>query len=126
MNRKLLRNDQWEGIKDLLPGKKGDPGKTGGDKRLFIEAVLWIARTGSPCATCFLPLATGTVCTGGTPVGAKKGFGNVCWNRSPMILIWNNFSWIAQSFEFISMAQVQKKEGPQAIARSRGGHTSAQ
>ena len=48
MNRKLLRNDQWEGIKDLLPGKKGDPGKTGGDKRLFIEAVLWIARTGSP------------------------------------------------------------------------------
>merc|ERR1711964_726260 len=48
MNRKLLRNDQWEGIKDLLPGKKGDPGKTGGDERLFIEAVLWIARTGSP------------------------------------------------------------------------------
>ena len=48
MNRKLLRNDQWEGIKDLLPGKKGDPGKTGGDKRLLIEAVLWIARTGSP------------------------------------------------------------------------------
>jgi len=40
MNRKLLRNDQWEGIKDLLPGKKGDPGKTGGDKRLLIEAVL--------------------------------------------------------------------------------------
>ena len=48
MNRKLLRNDQWEGIKDLLPGKKGDPGKTGGVKRLLIEAVLWIARTGSP------------------------------------------------------------------------------
>ncbi|HIO05311.1 TPA: IS5/IS1182 family transposase, partial [Candidatus Poribacteria bacterium] len=37
MNRKLLRNDQWEGIKDLLPGKEGDPGKTGGDNRLFIE-----------------------------------------------------------------------------------------
>ena len=42
MNRKLLRNDQWERIKDLLPGKKGDPGKTGGDNRLFIEAVLWL------------------------------------------------------------------------------------
>ena len=48
MNRKLLRNAQWEGIKDLLPGKKGDPGKTDGVKRLLIEAVLWIARTGSP------------------------------------------------------------------------------
>ena len=111
MNRKLLRNDQWEGIKDLLPGKEGDPGKTGGDKRLLIEAVLWIARTGSPWRGLLLPLATGTVCTGGPPVGAKKGFGNVCWNRSPMILIWNNFSWIAQSLEFISMGQVKKKKG---------------
>ena len=111
MNRKLLRNDQWERIKDLLPGKKGDPGKTGGDKRLLIEAVLWMHGLGHLGATCFLPLATGTVCTGGTPLGAKKGFGNVCWNRSPMILIWNNFSWIAESFEFISMVQVKKKKG---------------
>jgi len=106
-----LRNDQWEGIKDLLPGKKGDPRKTGGDNRLFIEAVLWMHGLGHLGATCFLPLATGTVCTGGTPIGAKKGFGNVCWNRSPMILIWNNFSWIAESFEFISMGQVKKKKG---------------
>ena len=41
-----------------------------------------------------------------------------------MILIWNNFSWIAQSLEFISMVQVKKKEGPQAIGRWRGGLTT--
>jgi transposase len=29
-------------------GKPTDPGRTGGDARLFLEAVLWIARTGSP------------------------------------------------------------------------------
>ncbi|MBV8520606.1 MAG: transposase, partial [Acetobacteraceae bacterium] len=29
-------------------GKPGDPGRTGGDNRLFVEAVLWIMRTGSP------------------------------------------------------------------------------
>jgi transposase len=29
-------------------GKVSDPGRTGGDNRLFLEAVLWIARTGSP------------------------------------------------------------------------------
>jgi transposase len=29
-------------------GKPTDPGRTGGDNRLFLEAVLWIARTGSP------------------------------------------------------------------------------
>ena len=48
MPRKLLRDDQWERIKDLLPGKVTDPGVTGKDNRLFVEAVLWINRTGSP------------------------------------------------------------------------------
>ena len=48
MPRKLLRDDQWERIKDLLPGKVTDPGVSGKDNRLFVEAVLWINRTGSP------------------------------------------------------------------------------
>jgi len=43
-----LPNDQWQGIKDLLPGQKGDPGQTGRDNRLLIEAVRWIAPIGSP------------------------------------------------------------------------------
>ncbi len=46
--RKMLRNDQWERIEDLLPGKASDPGVSAKDNRLFVEAVLWIARTGSP------------------------------------------------------------------------------
>jgi putative transposase len=46
--RKMLRNDQWERIEHLLPGKAGDPGTTAKDNRLFLEAVLWIARTGAP------------------------------------------------------------------------------
>ncbi len=48
MVRKLLRDDQWKRIEQLLPGKPGDPGRTGEDNRRFMEAVLWIARTGSP------------------------------------------------------------------------------
>lgn len=48
MARKILRNDQWERIKDLLPGKSGDKGVTAADNRLFIEAVLWLLRTGAP------------------------------------------------------------------------------
>ena len=46
--RKQLRDDQWKRIEGLLPGKAGDPGRSGADNRLFVEAVLWIARTGSP------------------------------------------------------------------------------
>jgi putative transposase len=46
--RKMLRNDQWERIEHLLPGKTTDPGVSAKDNRLFLEAVLWIARTGSP------------------------------------------------------------------------------
>lgn len=32
----------------MLPGKDGDRGRSGADNRLFVEAVLCIARTGSP------------------------------------------------------------------------------
>jgi len=31
-----------------LPGRDGDPGVTAKDNRLFIDAVLWIAKTGAP------------------------------------------------------------------------------
>jgi len=46
--RTVLRNDQWERIAPELRGKAGDPGVTARDNRLFVEAVLWIARTGAP------------------------------------------------------------------------------
>ena len=48
MIRVWLRDDQFERIAALLPGKASDPGRTAADNRLFVEAVLWIARTGSP------------------------------------------------------------------------------
>ncbi len=48
MDRFRLTDAQWAKIEPHCLGKKSDPGRTGGDGRLFIEAVLWIARTGSP------------------------------------------------------------------------------
>jgi transposase len=43
-----LRDDQWDKIKDYLPGKAGDPGRSGDDNRGFIRSVMWVARTGAP------------------------------------------------------------------------------
>ena len=48
MDRFSLADAQWERMASHGLGKPGDPGRTGGDNRLFVEAVLWIARTGSP------------------------------------------------------------------------------
>ena len=48
MIRMMLSEPQWERIAPELPGKVGDPGATARDNRLFVEAVLWVARTGVP------------------------------------------------------------------------------
>ena len=45
---RVLRDDQWERIAPHVPGKAGDPGRPGRNNRLFVEAVLWVARTGAP------------------------------------------------------------------------------
>jgi transposase len=48
MNRYALRDDQWERIKHLLPGKPGDAAVTARDNRRFVEAVLFRCRAGIP------------------------------------------------------------------------------
>ena len=48
LERTVLSDEQWKRVAPLLPGKPGDPGRSGDDNRLFLEGVLWIARTGSP------------------------------------------------------------------------------
>jgi transposase len=48
MTRKLLSEGEWKRMEPLLPGKESDCGVTAANNRRFVEAVLWIARTGSP------------------------------------------------------------------------------
>jgi transposase len=55
--RLVLSDRQWKRIEKLCVGKQEDPGGTGADNRMFVEAVLWIARTGSPWRD--LPAALG-------------------------------------------------------------------
>jgi transposase len=48
MHRHAIRDEDWNRIQDLLPGRAGQPGVHAKDNRLFIDAVLWIAKTGAP------------------------------------------------------------------------------
>ncbi len=48
MDRLVLTDAQWAKMEPHCLGKRSDPGRSGGDNRLFVEAILWIVRTGSP------------------------------------------------------------------------------
>ena len=49
MRRYGLRDDQWDRIKDFLPGREGHVGGNAADNRLFVEAVLYCkSRSNNP------------------------------------------------------------------------------
>jgi putative transposase len=47
VKRYELSDAQWLRIAEMLPGKPGDPGRHGVDNRLFVNAVLWVLRSGA-------------------------------------------------------------------------------
>lgn len=42
-----LTEAQWQAIKDLLPAKEKDQGRTAKDNRTFVNGVLWVLRSGA-------------------------------------------------------------------------------
>jgi transposase len=46
--RHAISDDNWERVESLLPGRPGTPGRNARDNRLFLDAVLWIGKTGAP------------------------------------------------------------------------------
>jgi transposase len=118
----VLRDAPYQRIETFLPGKKGDPGRTAADNRRFLEAVRWIARTGSPWRD--LP----------------ERFGR--WNSVyPRFARWSKkgvwqkiFEILAQDADFEEVfidstvvrapphaAGAPREKGDQALGRSRGG-----
>ena len=47
-HRHAISDEDFDRIKELLPGRAGTPGVTAKDNRLFVDAVLWVAKTGAP------------------------------------------------------------------------------
>ena len=48
LDRLILHDDQWERMSAHIIGDERTRGSSGRDNRMFVEAVLWIVRTGSP------------------------------------------------------------------------------
>jgi putative transposase len=48
VRRHELSDEQWNVIKSLILGKNSNPGWTGRNNRLFINAVLFVLKTGIP------------------------------------------------------------------------------
>src|ERR1700733_13861122 len=108
MERFVLTDAQWAKMEPHCLGKPTDPGRSGSDNRRFVEAVLWIARTGSPWRD--LPLF----------------FGN--WNSVfKRYRDWVKAGVFVRLFEACSPSpRSGRKRGTQnqAIGRSKGGMTT--
>jgi transposase len=48
LHRHDISDRVWENLSPHLPGKKGDWGGIAKDNRLFVNAVVWVLRTGAP------------------------------------------------------------------------------
>jgi transposase len=111
-----------ERVKHLLSGKETGRGVTAKDNRLFLEAGLWMARTGAPWRD--LPLYFG-----------KWNSVYVRFSRWVKKGVWQRLfeaNRVGPDLEELLMdsttvrahqhaAGAQKKAGPQALGRSRGG-----
>ena len=125
MNRKGLTDGQWDRIKNLVPGKATDCGVTARDNRLFVDAVLWIARTGSPWRDLMLGFGAWNSVYVRFSRWAKKGV----WERSFQGVGGRSRLRIPDhrlDHRAGAPACGRRKRGTQnqAIGRSRGGLTS--
>lgn len=116
--RYALRDDQWEQIKDLLPGRTSTVGVTAKDNRLFVEAVLYRYRSGIPWRD--LPERFGDFRVVHTRFSrwAKAGVWQKFLKCYHMKVIMNMPCWIQPLCALINTVP-EKKE--QAIRRSKGG-----
>ena len=121
MARTLLSDEVWNKVRGILPGKEGDRGRTASNNRWFLEAVLWIARIGSPWRD--LPAELGRGHTVYIRFSRWRSMG--VWLRVLHALAGQTEiehvlidSTIVRAHQHSS---APSKSGPQALGRSRGG-----
>ena len=126
MRRHEIKDEDWECINDMLPGQPGDPGVTAKDNRLFINAVLWIGKTGAPLRD--LPERFGFWGSVGKRFDrwAMKGV----WERVFEALQDPDLEWlivdstVVRAYQHAAGAEKKGVDNDQALGRSRGGFST--
>jgi len=83
--RHAIKDADWERIKVHLPGQHGKVAK---NNRLFIDAVLWIAKTGAPWRDLPEYFGNWNSAWRGSTAGPTKGSGSGC-SPSSKTRIWS-------------------------------------
>ena len=108
MGRHELTDRQWNRIEPMLPGRHGNPGRSAADNRLFINAVLWIAKTGVPCGICPNALVNGTRSFNGLTAGVNAASGSGCSKPWAAMVNWSICCSIPRLSGRTSMRPAQK------------------
>lgn len=118
----------WDRLSPLLPPQKPKTGRPSLDHRRFIEAVLWLARTGSPWRD--LPSELMNWCTAWRRLQRWTAAG--VWDRivSALRAMAPEAGWAAHMLDssviraHAHAAGAQRVAGEQALGRSRGGFST--
>lgn len=126
-DRTLLIDSQWLAIKTLMPAIEGSPGrKASGGNRLFIEAILFLIRTGLPWRDLPKQFGHWNSVYKRFARWAEKGI----WGTVFAVLTDGHLDLSEALLDSTSVrahqhsAGARKIEGDQAIGRSRGGATT--
>ena len=119
-----MTDAQWAKMEPHCLGKPTDPGRSGRDNRLFMEAVLWIVRTGSPWRDIPAILGTGARRSDGFAIGGKPMFSSGFSMPYRRNRTWNMPWLMPPSLRSTGTARAQKGAQSQAIGRSKGGMTT--
>ena len=89
-NRHDLRDEQWAKIEPIIAEKIGTwGGSNANDNRTFVNACLWIIRTGARGVTCPLNMENLTQCIDAINVGVTNIYGIIFLLKLLMMPIWN-------------------------------------
>ncbi|MGI2299250.1 IS5 family transposase [Candidatus Cardinium hertigii] len=120
IHRHDISDKVWSILSPLLPGQQGGWGAVAKDNRLFINAVFWILRTGSPWRD--LPSSYGD--WKNTHRRFSRWRDNGIWERILDRLINNpDFKWLMIDSTYIKvhMHGTGAKGGNQSMSRTKGG-----